>query len=112
MEHIIDFDDGSAMFETFTIPGKSEPSGEPREVRMWLPDAKKAALDKYLDTLGLTNFSDQEYFINTPNGSNKSATFMKWHGIYRLFYVLADDMTVAVPLLEIPILVSTMLRGK
>jgi hypothetical protein len=112
VDHIVDFDDGSGMFETFTMPGKSQPSGEPREVRMWLPDAKKAALDKYLDSLGLTDFSDQEYVINTPDGSKKSATFIKWHGIYGLFYVPADDMTVAVPLPEIPNVVSTLTRGK
>lgn len=79
---------------------------------MWLPDAKKAALDEYLDSLGLTDFSDQEYVINTPDGSTKSATFMKWHGIYGLFYVLADDVTVAVPLQEIPVVVRTIPRGK
>lgn len=56
--------------------------------------------------------SDQEYVINAPDGSKKSATFMKWHGIYALFYVLADDVTVGGPFPEIPNVVSTLARGK
>ena len=111
MEYVIDFGDGTGMFETFAMPGKSQPRGEPKHVRLILPDDKKETLDKYLDGLGLTSFSDKKYVINTPDGS-KSATFLKWHGIYGLFYVQADDVTVAVPLPEIRIVVSRMPRGK
>lgn len=112
MKHIIDFGDGTGLFETFAMPGKSQPSGEPQHVGLILPDAKKAALDKYLDGLGLTSFNDEKYVINTPDGVKKSATFMKWHGIYGLFYVQEDDMTVAVPLPEIPLVVGKPPREK
>ena len=41
MEYVIDFGDGTGMFETFAMPGKSQPRGEPKHVRLILPDDKK-----------------------------------------------------------------------
>jgi len=89
------------MYGSFAILGKSQPSFPDHQVHIYLPDADKAVLDAHLAKLALAQFGDKTYSVKSPDGTKLAATFLKWHGQYALFYVTADDLTIAVPVTSI-----------
>jgi hypothetical protein len=90
------------MLNTFAIVGKSQPLGRPRQAVVYVKSAEKTALTKCLKRLRLVPFSGKSYTLVCPDKIKKSALFLNWHGVYALFYVEADDVTVVVPLTDIP----------
>ena len=99
------------MVKTFAIVGKSRPLGSPRRAVVYVRPAEKVALTNCLKRLRLVPFGKEPYALICPDKTKKSARFLDWHGAYALFYVEADDITVVVPLVDIPCIVRTKKAG-
>jgi hypothetical protein len=81
------------------MPGKSQPPyPEATTATFFVPDEAKA----HIDNLHLEPISRRLYRSTNPSGEQKTAMFLKWHGPHALFYVAADDVTVAVWLAHLP----------
>jgi len=99
------------MVKTFAIVGKSQPLGGPRQAVVYVKATEKVALTKCLKRLRLVPFGGKVYTLVCPDKTKRSARFLNWHGVYALFYVEADDVTVVVPVTEIPRTVRTQKAG-
>ncbi|HYH00317.1 MAG TPA: hypothetical protein VD837_14385 [Terriglobales bacterium] len=89
-----------SVMESFAMPGKSQPSyAVPDRLTVHVSDEAKA----HINNLGLDEaFNSHTYILTSPDGSIKQAEFLKWHGAHALFYVPADDMTVALWYTDLP----------
>jgi hypothetical protein len=97
-----------AFDQTFAMPGKSQPPcPQATTATFYVPDEAKA----HIDNLHLEPFSGTLYRLTSPTGEYKTATFQKWHGAHALFYVEADDVTVAVWFSHLPSCVKRLVEA-